>query len=371
MEQSEEIKFVFISHKNDVQPDAGICQRLYDYLSSQGICCWMDRMDMRSGSWQAQIIKNIQKASAFILIESENSLLSEQVHIEIARLAEFNADREVRCPLIPLALDNSWNNIGRMLESVSEAFQNRLRTTIHVMGMGSLQKVILDKFETEEKAFEELKNYLPREITHLKNNPADFQLSVDGKTLKNYVGHDSFVEIPSYICEISDGAFKNNRELISVIIPDSVEKIGKKAFFGCSNLSQVDGMGGVKEIHTSAFDYTKFMAEDGKNFVVNGVLFGKKAGDGEKLPAVAVIAQNAFRGCKAEKLEFEEGLEIVGEGAFAESYLLQSIIFPSSLKKIGNKAFLDCNKLQEVVFKGAILENAHEIFKTAKLTEEE
>ena len=38
------------------------------------------------------------------------------------------------------------------------------------------------------------------------------------------------------VIEIAEGAFKNNATIVSVQIPDSVEKIDKKAFSGCSNL---------------------------------------------------------------------------------------------------------------------------------------
>ena len=366
---NDKMKFVFISHKNDVQPDADMCLKLYDYLTSEGICCWMDRKDMRYGSWKAQIIKNIGEASAFVLMQSENSLLSEQVHIEIERLKEFNGKRQFRCPIIPFALDDAWDHIDEKARTATGVMQERLNTTIHNIGMGSDQKVILKKHETTQKAFEELKGYLLQAgLLPMKNNPADF--SVREGVLVEYTGQDSFVEIPIGVREIGEQAFINNGKLLGVKIPEGVVKIGKRAFFGCGGLSQIDGMKGVREVDESAFTGSGVAPDDDSPYVVNGVLSGGEL-DGEgNLPAARLVADNAFFGCDAQELVFKEGLQAVGDGAFSGCYRLRRVVFPSSLEAIGAKAFSGCGKLQEAVFKGTAPENIGEIFKTAKITEE-
>ena len=340
-----QMQFVFISHSN-AQYDAEICERLYSYFGKHGICCWMDREDMHQGDWRDQIVEKIIDASAFILVESENSLTSKEVKKEIKLMTA--TDR----PLIPFALDDFCRGLNKEMGSA-----------LYELGTGSLQTVFLKDYATEEQAFEKLKSYLPVDITKLKNNPSDLQL--DGSVLKHYVGHDSFVEIPDYVDEIGDSAFLNNRELAKIVIPKSVKKIGKRAFFGCKALERIDGMEGVEYVDASAFNRSS-MAKEG-SYVINGVLFGEAV---TELPAVKVIAANAFYGCAAEELAFADGLEIIGEGAFANSYKLRRITFPSSLRHIERQAFSGCGKLQEVVFRGTVPESARDIFRHVTILEE-
>lgn len=344
-----EMKFVFISHSNK-QPDAQICERLYRHLSANGICCWMDREDMHHGSWEDQIVEKLLDAAAFILVESENSLTSKEVRKEVRNMTKTER------PLLLFALDN-----------FGQGQDKRMGSNLLELGPGSYQKIFLHDYDTEEIAFDKLISELPRDITRLKNNAADFD--DEGGVLKKYTGDDSFVEIPSYISEIGDEAFKKNHSLVSVKIPDSVTKIGKRAFFGCNALSRVDGMNKVTEADNSSFGYTAVLPREHKGFALNGILFGDENDDG-KFPEAEVVAQNSFYGCTAEEIEFKEGLKIVGAGAFTDCFKLKRIIFPSTLEYIGENAFLRCNKLQEVVFKGTPVANAGEIFKQAKITEE-
>lgn len=368
MDSNEQMKFVFISHKNDVSPDAEICKKLYDYLTAHGICCWMDREDMHYGQWQAQITKKLYDASAFILVESKSSILSKQVQIEMNRFIGFNSNRIPARPFIPLALDNFCLELNEWLDLNRHTIDDEMWTNLHNVKLDSIQTVFLSKHKTEEEAFAEVEKYLPHDITRLKNNSADFV--GDEGVLVKYTGHDSFVEIPSYIHIIGDEAFKKNSDITSVKIPGSVQKIGKRAFFGCKNLSQVDGMAGVREVDNYAFHCSCLIPKDNKAVALNGVLFGDDIPDDGELPVAITVAQNSFYGCTAKELEFKEGLKRVGEMAFTDCFNLKRIIFPSTLEEICKGAFSQCGKLEEVIFKGTPPKNVHEIFGQAKITEE-
>lgn len=345
-------RFVFISHSNHPF-DAEICERLYKHLGSCGVCCWMDREDMHSGSWKEQIVEKILEASAFILVESVHSLQSKQVKKEI------NLMTATLRPLIPFALDEYCLTLDKEKGSA-----------LYELGVGEQQTVFLNRYPKESEAFEKLLSYLPPEVICFKNDPTDFHFDPEGKILQKYVGHDPFVEIPGFVREIADGAFRNNASLTTVHIPDSVERIGCMAFFGCDALSRVDGMKGVHEADNSAFNYTGFTSGDGTPFVVNGILFGTFLPKSTVLPRARMIASNAFYGYEAEELVFEDGLEIVGEGAFMDSFL-RRLVFPATLRQIGARAFASCGRLKEVVFFGKAPENVTEIFGQAKITEEQ
>ena len=52
--------------------------------------------------------------------------------------------------------------------------------------------------------------------------------------LVNYAGNDIEVVIPNGVTEIAKDAFFENKKIASVIIPDSVVKIGSQAFRNCT-----------------------------------------------------------------------------------------------------------------------------------------
>ena len=95
----------------------------------------------------------------------------------------------------------------------------------------------------------------------------DFTVLDDGASvsLTSYKGNDAEYEIPfkirlnhdesqSYsVIEIGIGAFKGNKTLSAVMIPDSVERIADSAFEDCELLEKVLGGQNVKTIGESAF----------------------------------------------------------------------------------------------------------------------
>ena len=345
----EQEKFVFISHKNDASPDAEICIRLYDYLTREKcICCWMDRKDMRHSSWENQVNEKIFAASAYILVASENSLISPRVQEEIELMTKL------RKPLIPFSLDNFY--------SATDVRKGAANLQI---GVGRLQSVFLSNYRNEEEAFDDLISLLPNDISKLKNNPVDFQRDEnDGGVLKKYTGHDAFVDIPSYIREIAADAFLNKTELERVYIPDSVEKIGKRAFFGCRALSRVEGMGGVRKCEASAFDETALEFSESNNYSLNGVAIGCKT-DCEQLnlkQGIKAIADKAFYRSNFKSLIIPDGTEVVGRSAFACCMRLTKAVIPKTVRLIEKNAFQDCLRLEEVIFEGELPEGFEQAF---------
>ena len=67
--------------------------------------------------------------------------------------------------------------------------------------------------------------------------------------ISKFLGNASSLMIPSSITangttyevtKIGDSSFENHTELISIVLPNSISIIGKKAFKGCTSLSQMN-----------------------------------------------------------------------------------------------------------------------------------
>ncbi|MCH5161311.1 MAG: leucine-rich repeat protein [Clostridiales bacterium] len=351
MEQAGEMKYVFISHKNE-EPDLGITHRLNAHLAKKGMCVWYDK-NLRAGFFHDHIIDKLRGASCYILVASEKSLApdSDEVALELEHMwKEWKNNRKI---LIPLVIDDTY-------------FGELKGTAGMLLGANRHQAVIYSRFETEEQAFDRVADYLSDILEKYKNNQDDFEYNTDAKELLKYKGSDSIVTVPSFIKKIADGAFSCNMSLEKVIIPDNVKKIGSMAFFGCENLIAVEGMDGVEECGDSVFEKTKVVLNEENGYSIGGVVLRGTVKDGVlALPNNArTIADNAFFYCGDEitAIEMPAGLENIGRCTFKDCFNLKELHFPASIKKIGAKAFYGCTDLVDVTFEGDVPDGAQAAF---------
>ncbi len=344
----EEIKYVFISHRN-VQPDQDITTKIYNYLSEHKLAAWYDN-GLRVGDWADQISKKLHGASAYILIASKDSLVSDEVIDEIGLMRQ-ERQKNVKA-LIPFIIDDYFFN----MEAGSADY---------FIGSNRNQAVILSKFPDEESAFACLADYLKDVLETFENNPDDFLFDETHKILKKYKGHDRIVAVPGFVREISENAFSFNADLEKVKIPSSVKSICKRAFFGCEKLVAVDGMTGIEGCDVTAFDKTGVQIDRDNNFLLNGVVFGgEPAPDGKiAVPYGArVIATRAFPCKNVKSIVFPDGLEHIGARAFVDCFGVEEVVFPASIKTVGLKAFDGCSALKSAVFEGKTPEGAENAF---------
>lgn len=120
-------------------------------------------------------------------------------------------------------------------------------------------------------------------------NESDFtyeELNGSFATITGYNGTEKDIVVPKSIGEytiqeISANAFKENKDITSIVIPDSCKKIGENAFENCKELINVDLGSGVLELSNSAF-------------------FGcEKLKDISCSTNLQKIGEKAFDGCKA------------------------------------------------------------------------
>ncbi|MCR5653138.1 MAG: leucine-rich repeat protein, partial [Ruminococcus sp.] len=187
-------------------------------------------------------------------------------------------------------------------------------------------------------------------------------------------GFDGRLVIPSLlgaydVTTISANAFKDNTDITRVTIPDSVSKIDKEAFSGCSRFTDLVISGGhgldtsnlanLPNTITDLFvtgDAIKANAFTGLTSVKN-VRFGNNISGiganafrgcssltGLSLPdSTASISDSAFRGCSnLERLTFRNSITSIGDYAFQGCSNLVSATFANSNTSIGSNAFADC-----------------------------
>ena len=204
-----------------------------------------------------------------------------------------------------------------------------------------------------------------------------------------FAGIDIFeVEMADTVTSIGNLAFRNCKNLTSIIIPESVVKIGDFVF--PSQLTTISIPAGVQEIGRIEYsskdsNLTEInVSQDNQAYCsVNGVLYNKAMTDLIRYPqknksnqtfiipntvrtigpdscsrtqftsvvipdSVTTISDHAFESCNLTELVIPEGVTHIGDNAFAMSQNLVQIHLPDTLISIGEHAFNECQKLNEI-----------------------
>ena len=229
---------------------------------------------------------------------------------------------------------------------------------------------------------------------------ADRDGSVTGLVLFKYVGTEAEVRVPDGVTELLYLSFCSNSAVTSVILPETVVKIGEKAFSECKNLTSVTLPQGIVEIQSYAFSVSPKLkvidipdglqkaarlAEDnvqlrcsfgssaafalskgGNSFCAgdfqmrylfddegnrNGLRLNKYLGtDAEvTVPEEVTETGSAFKDCKTvTKVVLPAGLTKLESDIFSGCTALKEIAIPEGVTSIGSGAFRDCEALTEL-----------------------
>ncbi len=155
--------------------------------------------------------------------------------------------------------------------------------------------------------------------------------------ITGYVGNDLVVKIPDTIeglsvTGIGESAFKNEKEISSIIMPDTITKIEAQAFYGCYNLGpSLKLPESLETIGERAF---------ADCISLESLTMSDK---------VAYIREGAFNNChNLSHLELSRYIKEIGSLAFAGTALKQLPI-STSCTKIGTEAFSYCTHLTSVL----------------------
>ena len=193
-----------------------------------------------------------------------------------------------------------------------------------------------------------------------------FYLDNGNCVISGYSGSEKDLIIPSTIAgrtvvaidkvgiSYSIGVFEGHKEITSVTIPDTIQAIGERAFYGCSSLTDLDLGNGVKTLGNYCFkdcdsltsihiplSLTSSDSSSGSAFTncdsLKTVTFESGA---VKIPAL-------FPECTAlESIDIPDGVQRIG--GFGGSGL-KEIKIPASVQTIDDSAFWKCKSLKKVI----------------------
>ncbi|MBR3928202.1 MAG: leucine-rich repeat domain-containing protein [Clostridia bacterium] len=210
-----------------------------------------------------------------------------------------------------------------------------------------------------------------------------FEILSDHAVLNFYNGADEYYRVPETyenvpVTEIAANAFKDAKHVKGVFMGKNIQKIGKKAFAGCSGdlrlvlneqAERAEGaLTGVKSVYfenESGLTLVSYAGHETEIILEDECFSIPVTGVGEKvfymfaylksirLPAkLKEIGRAAFAGCSdLTTIDFPASLEVIASEAFVKSGLT-SVTFPENVKTVGDHAFAGCRALEKAAFKG-------------------
>lgn len=158
------------------------------------------------------------------------------------------------------------------------------------------------------------------------------------------------LNFPKGLKIIGDGAF-SACSLSSVLLPESVEKLGAESFLNCNNLETIEIKAPLIEIEPHLFEWCSSL----KNVVLPETvrIIGECAFSNCQslsalnIPAsVGFIGNYSFLGCSnLSYVEFPSNLVNLGAGAFEGCQALTSIALPDNITVIRDNTFRECFNL--------------------------
>lgn len=141
------------------------------------------------------------------------------------------------------------------------------------------------------------------------------------------------IEFPSNVTEIGDYAFDDCKGLTNLVIPSNISSVGSRAFSRCSGLTNV-------EIQTPT--NVKF-----SSYVFSGC---KKLKSFEIPTHITKLPDGFFSNCSSfENFEIPSYITSIGNNAFSSCSGMTYVIIPKSVTAIGNGAFSSCSGLTNII----------------------
>lgn len=176
------------------------------------------------------------------------------------------------------------------------------------------------------------------------------------------IGESAFKIPDDEVEQLKDSVFSPNG-MVTVVIPETVTKIGKKAF-EYNNFTDLSFSSSVTEIGESAFHgnkLTKVVLPDSLTCLGDGAFSENDITELTLSKGLREIPQGAFSmNIRMEHVDIPDSVTIIGDMAFAGARLT-SLEIPGSVEKIGRKAF-HLHHLTELTIPGSVKEIGESAF---------
>lgn len=161
------------------------------------------------------------------------------------------------------------------------------------------------------------------------------------------------LEIPSSVTTIEEEAFSGCTSLKDINLPDGLKIIKDKTFYGCNVLNEINLPNGLEEIGNYAFwhcNLTGITIPDKVKQIGEYAFYGNMQLPQAAIPSgVTEIKKGTFQLCQnLKEISIPDGVKSIGEDAFLNCNSLARINIPSSVTSIGIGAFGECHALKEV-----------------------
>lgn len=157
---------------------------------------------------------------------------------------------------------------------------------------------------------------------------------------KKAFGSGSFnsISIPDSVTSIGEGAFQGCKNIKEIIIPDGVTQIEDSAFLSCKNITKITLPENLKSIGDSAFSYCGI-----EEIVIPD--------------NVISIEGYAFNNCQnLKRIILSKNLETLGTNALARCGGLLEITIPEKVLNIPDSTFVNCTNLKSIQFNGNLID---------------
>ncbi len=140
------------------------------------------------------------------------------------------------------------------------------------------------------------------------------------------------VQLPNSLTNINTQTFKGCTSLAEITLPSNLETISSNAFEGCTSLTEITLPTKLKKIDYDAFKGTN----------LTSITIPKS------------LTSFSFSGSNLKSVEFEDGIDILPDCAFADCTQLTSFTIPSTVKTIDMSVFSGCTGLKSIIIPGSV-----------------
>lgn len=212
--------------------------------------------------------------------------------------------------------------------------------TLTISGKGEMSEYT---FKTSQHQFtsEENEQY----TNELENHKFPWFEKNDPKLITKIIIEDG-------VESISDMAFYGT-SVKSIILPNSIKKIGKSSIANCAELEKITLSDNITSIPTGAFnsDYklTSIELPSKLNSIGTSAFLNCESLESINIPnSVTEIGERAFSNSGLKKLVIPNEITVINSGLCSYCDKLETVVFSTATTEIKNDAFLECPKLKNI-----------------------